>query len=119
MATDFDGNNITEMTVTPLYESEVLRYLMHKIGITTQSYRDKIIQDRFNSLRLIVTHLNYNLEGFETYLLGLNKTFASLSIEGLRVDYSPVIIARLLGIIHLYNQAVNPYPQHTRYFLYQ
>ena len=54
-------------------------------------------------------HTN-DAEGFKKYLNILNKTFATAtSRSGLRVYYSPVIIARFVAILYYYDQCINGY----------
>ena len=110
-AADYNIANFNTLPISDLYEDEeVWRYLMDRaIGIDQENCRDKIVEDGFDSLRSVVRHHTNNVEGFKTYLVGLNKTFASSSVPGLRVYYSPVAIARTLGVIHLYDQAVNTF----------
>ena len=83
---------------------------MHRsIGIDAQNCRSKIVNDGFDSIRAVVRYHKDDISGFKTYLMGLNKTFASSNDVNLRVYYSPVCIARMLGVVHFYNQAVNTF----------
>ena len=77
-----------------LSSQDLLRYLMNTIGIMTIRDCDRIVGDRFHFVCAIVHHHSNNIGGFKTYLIGLNQMF------------SPVIIARFMGIAHLYNQAI-------------
>ena len=108
MATDYNVANLNGLSISELFEEEeLLRYLMHTIGINAQRSRNKIISDGFQSISEILKHHANDVKGFKNYLLQLNKTFASASNATLRVYYSPLVIARFVGIIHFYNQAVN------------
>lgn len=110
-ATDYNVANFNALSITELYDNEeVWRYLMDRsIGITLERCRNKIVNDGFDSLRSVIRHHSNDIEGFKTYMTGLNKTFASSSVSTLRVYYSPVSISRMLGVIHLYDQGVNTF----------
>ena len=108
---DYDINNFNTLSITDLYEDEELfRYVLdNAVGISQVQCRTKLVDDGFTSIRSIIRQHPNDVEGFKTYLLQLNKTFASSSDAALRVYYSPVVISRLLGVVHLYNQAVNTF----------
>ena len=85
-------------------------WLMNNIGITSRASRNQIVQDGFNLVQSLVNMHTNDAEGFKKYLNILNKTFATAtSHSGLRVYYSPVIIARFLAILHYYDQCINGY----------
>lgn len=111
MATDYEVTNFSELSVCELYvNEEAFRYIMHQyIGIASEQCRTKIVNDGFGCMKDIIQHHPNDVEAVKTYLTGLNKTFASSSDTTLRVYYSPVVINRFAGIIHLYNQAVNTF----------
>ena len=105
--TDYTVANFNTLSITELYADEGLfRYIMDEIGINARKERDKIVGDGFNSIRTIVRHHSNDLGAFRKYLLGLNKTYASASVAAIRVYYPPLIIARLMGVLHYYHQAV-------------
>lgn len=107
---DIDLNHIQNLSTSELFEDEMLlRYLMQVIGINRVQARDKIIDDGFDSIATILSHYKYDVEGFQSYLKNLNKTFASATVQLLRVYYSPVSIMRFAGIIHYYNQSVHSF----------
>ena len=106
--TDYNIATFNTLSITDLYRNEgVLRYIMDTIGVTPVKCRSKIVDDGFTSLRAIVQHHSNDVKGFRNYLTNLNKTFASAGTAAIRVYYSPVIIARLCGVVHYYDQAVN------------
>ena len=108
--TDYNIATFDALTIAQLYEDEgVLRYVMHTIGVNPVRNRNKIVDDGFNSIRAIVQHHANDVNGFQSYLNTLNKTFASAGTEALRVYYSPVIISRFCGVLHYYNQAVHSF----------
>ena len=79
MATDYDITNLAPLSITELYgNEELLRYVMDRIGISIEQCRNKIVSDGFDSIRSIVHHHSNDVEGFRTYLTGLNKTFVLL-----------------------------------------
>ena len=109
MATDFNPAAVAALPYCQTYTSEEsLRWLMHSIGITLQTARDKIVQDGFNSIRSIVNMHSNDTSGFRKYLNSLNKTFA-IATTRLRVYYAPVVIARFVAILYYYDQCVNSY----------
>jgi hypothetical protein len=106
---DLNDQVVIGLTITQCYTNEMaFRLMMRTIGVDMRE-RNKIISDGFKSLSTIVSHHKNDVKGFETYLSTLNKTFASASTEELRVYFSPVIIARFVGVVHYFNQSVNSF----------
>ena len=104
---DYNVANFNTLSITDLYENEELFcYIMDEIGISARKERDKIVGDGFNSIRTIVRHHSNDIDAFRKYLTGLNKTYASASVAAIRVYYPPLIIARLMGVIHYFHQGV-------------
>ena len=97
------------LSTTQLYDDENgLRLMMNTIGINLRE-RNKLIDDGFTSMKTIIELHTNDAEGFKTYLLNLNKTFASASTAALRVYFTPINVSRLVGAIHYYNHAVNSF----------
>ena len=106
---DLNDQLVIDLTITQCYNNEMaFRLMMHTIGVSMRE-RNKIISDGFQNLSTIISHHKNDVKGFETYLSTLNKTFASASTETLRVYFSPVIIARFVGVVHYFNQSVNSF----------
>lgn len=104
--TDFDTTNLAGLSFLELYRTEEpLRFIMHRIGITTQQSRDKIINDGYNSVESIVEMHPNDSEGFKKYLQTLNKTYATAT-TALQVYYSPKVIARFGALLFYYFQLV-------------
>lgn len=106
---DLNNDLVIGLTITHCYNNEMaFRLMMNTIGVSMRE-RNKIIADGFTSLATIISHHKNDVKGFETYLSTLNKTFASASTVALRVYFSPVIIARFVGVVHYFNQSVNSF----------
>lgn len=97
------------LTALQLYDDENgLRLMLDSIGVDIRE-RNKLVDDGFGSMMSIIELHTNDTSGFKTYLLNLNKTFASSSTAGLRVYFTPINVSRLVGVVHYFNHAVNSF----------
>ena len=59
-------------------------------------------------MSLLVEHFAYDVKGFKDHLTSLNKSLASAT-GARRVYFNPIMMNRLLGILHYFDQAVHTY----------
>ena len=106
---DYVLADLSALSITELYEDESsLRWLMNTaIGITDAACHNRIVKDGYSSVSTIIRQHSNDVKGFTTYLVSLNKTFASAQEAAMRVYYLPVIISRYAGVIHYFDQCVN------------
>ena len=82
--------------------------MLNSIGVEIRE-RNKLVDDGFDSMKAIIELHANDTAGFRTYLLNLNKTFASSSTAALRVYFTPINVSRLVGVVHYFNHAVNSF----------
>lgn len=108
---DFDLAAAGELSTTQLYPDENgLRIMLNTIGIRVRE-RNHIISDGYSSMSEIINLHKDDIDGFERYLIGLNKTFAASRNDALRIYFTPVTISRLVGVVHYFNCAINNFHQ--------
>ena len=78
--------------------------LLTRIGIPTRE-RNKLINDGFTTLKLLVNQYSADISELTKYLKDLNKTFGS-STTTLRVNFTPFLISRIIGLTFYYTFCV-------------
>jgi hypothetical protein len=106
---DLNGNLVIGLTIIECFNNEMAFHLMMNSIRVSICECNKIINDGFSSFSIIISHHKNDVKGFEMYLSTLNKTFTSSSTVALQVYFSPVIIARFVGVVHYFNQAMNSF----------
>ena len=97
------------LSTSQLFDDENgLRLMLNTIGVNLRE-RNKLIADGFTSMKTIIELHANDVAGFKSYLLNLNKTFASSSTVALRVYFTPINVSRLVGVVHYFNHAVNSF----------
>jgi hypothetical protein len=95
---------IPGLSITQRFNHELaFRQLLHDIGVII-SKRNQIIGDGFTSLQTLVEHYRYDVNGFASYLKNINKAWGALG-QDRRIFFNPVIMQRLLGLLHYASQA--------------
>ena len=69
---------------------------------------NRIQEDGFTSMNLIVAHFSHNIKGVKDHLSSLKKSLASTTIT-IRVYFNPIVTNCLLGIMCYFNQASHTY----------
>ena len=64
--------------------------------------RARLLADGIDSMNALCEEYKNNIEGFEIYLNNLNKTFSNSSVNAQRVRYPPIMVNKLLGILHYF-----------------
>ncbi len=102
---------ISNLSITEKFNSAAgMVYLLMLSGARPRE-RNRIIDDGFNAISTLLLHYENDVEGFETYLTNLNKTFATATAVNQRVYLSPPIIKSLVGSLHYYMEAVKVFHQ--------
>ena len=70
----------------------------------TASACSKLINDDFTSIKALVDTYHNDLDGFTSYLKGINKTYGARSTCPIR--FRPIIMKRLVAILFHFIQAV-------------
>ena len=78
--------------------------LLTRIGIPLKE-RNKLINDGFTTLKLLVNQYSADISELTKYLKDLNKTFGS-STTTLRVNFTPFLISRIIGLTFYYTFCV-------------
>ena len=74
---DFNLITAEALDLGDLYSDEnALRILMNAVGVDLHE-RNRIITEGFTSMDEIVTHHSNDTQGFETYLITMNKNFSN------------------------------------------
>ena len=110
MAANNDANMaaLQGMTIAERYESQLgLNLILHRIGVTGNQRTRIVTHDQFTTLRLLIEQYRDDIDGFKTYLEDLNKRLGGSGRAELRVNYSPAIITRFVGVIHYFNQCIS------------
>lgn len=90
-------------TVTGIYNSEQgIVDVMDTFGIP-QVGINRIVGDGFNSMNALVQQYESGVEGFNSYLKSLNKTFGVNPDPELRVYFPPPLMTRLMGALFYCN----------------
>ena len=84
-------------TITARYDNNpTFVRLLNRIGIPTRE-RNKLINDGFTTLKLLVDQYSADVNELTKYLKDLNKTFGSSS-AALRINFTPFLISRIVGL---------------------
>ena len=78
--------------------------LLTRIGIPTRE-RNKLVNDGFTTLKLLVNQYSADISELTKYLKDLNETFGS-STTTLRVNFTPFLISRIIGLTFYYTFCV-------------
>ena len=93
-----------EKTITERYgDQEEFTQLLERIGVTAPA-RSKLIDDDFTSLKVLVDTYHNDLDGFMSYLKGINKTYGARPTRPIR--FSPIVMKRLTATLFHFIQAV-------------
>ena len=93
-------------TITLRYEHEpTFTNLLTRIGIPVRE-STKLNQDGFTNLKLLIDQYGLNPNELVTYLKDLNKTFGAQRVN-MRLNFTPFLISRLVGLTHYYGFCVN------------
>ena len=77
--------------------------LLERIGVNDAA-RSKLIDDDFTSMKLLVDTYHNDMEGFQSYLKGINKTYGGRTTRPIR--FSPIVMKRLIATLFHFTQAV-------------
>ena len=95
---------IADLSIRELYSHpRTLQVVLHTIGVANRE-RKRILDDGFRTIGDIVDHYSDDVKGFQSYLLNLNKTFASATVNS--VYFTPPILSRIVGVVHYFNICV-------------
>ena len=96
------STQIAESIIEEFSDGSTFEQLLElEFGII-ESQLSKLQEDGFVSMDIICKEFKDDVESFNEYLKSLNKTFGSAG-ERLRVYYSPVVINKLVGLLHYFN----------------
>ena len=90
-------------TITDVYNSEqgivdvMFTFGIRQVGI------DRIVDDGFNSMNTLVQQYESGVEGFNSYLKSINKTFGVNPNPDLRVHFAPPLMTRMMGALFYCN----------------
>ena len=91
-------------TITEGYGDQVsFTELLERIGVTAAA-RNKLTDDDFTSMKSLVDTYHNDMEGFQSYLKGVNKTYGARSTRPIR--FSPIVMKRLIATLFHFTQAV-------------
>ena len=93
------------LTITQRYRDQgMFINMLTRIGVNANARR-KLIDDDFTNMELLVINYSSDIDSFESYLKGINKTFGNAA-RNTAIRFSPIIIRRLVAILFHYVQAV-------------
>ena len=96
------GGNV-QLTNTQKYrEAASFSDLLQRIGVT-QRCINQLRNDDFDTMETVVQQYKGNVTSFESYLKTINKTMTNAANP---VRFSPVVMDRILAVIHHFIQAV-------------
>ena len=99
--------NAAALSITDRYSDQnTLLCLLNRIGC---DYRNKfrMLHNGFNTVQSIVDHYGDDIDGFLKQLKNDNKTWSSNQSVMMRSYYTPIVIARLVGILYYANAGIN------------
>lgn len=100
---------IQAMTPTERYNSpEGMTVFLAHVGVRGRQ-RVRIIDDGYDTLDSLLLDFENDVEGFESYLTNLNKTFATAAVAAQRVYFSPSAIKSFVGGVHYYMEATRAF----------
>ena len=92
------------VSVTERYDDqESFIELLGRIGVTAAA-SNKLTDDDFTSMKSLVDTYHNDMDGFQSYLKGVNKTYGARSTRPIR--FSPIVMKRLIAILFHFTQAV-------------
>lgn len=95
-------------TITARYSEDAsFELLLNRLSLGPNEI-NRIQNDGFTDMSLLVDHFAYDVKGFKDHLTSLNKSFASATAAR-RVYFNPIMMNRLLGILHYFDQAIHTY----------
>ena len=95
-------------TITARYSEDAsFELLLTRLSLGPNEI-NRIQNNGFRDMSLLVEHFAYDVKGFKDHLTSLNKSFASATAAR-RVYFNPIMMNRLLGILHYVDQAVHTY----------
>ena len=77
--------------------------MLERIGVSIGA-RNKLVDDDFTSMKSLVGTYSNDVEGFHSYMKGVNKTFGGRSIHP--IHFSPIVMKRMIGTLFHFTQAV-------------
>ena len=91
-------------TVTERYnDQDSFAQLLERIGVTAAA-SNKLTDDDFTSMKSLVDTYHNDMDGFQSYLKGVNKTYGARSTRPIR--FSPIVMKRLVATLFFFTQAV-------------
>ena len=105
---DINGNDKAQgwqdQTITQRYMDEgAFMELLERIGVTAMA-RNKVADDDFTSMRSLVDTYHNDMDGFLSYMKGINKTYGGRSTRPIR--FSPIVMKRMVAVLFHFAQAV-------------
>ena len=78
--------------------------MLTRVGVTANARR-KLVDDDFVNMEVLVINYASDIDSFESYLKGINKTFGNVTANRV-IRFSPIIMRRLIAILFHFIQAV-------------
>ncbi len=93
------------LTITQRYRDQgAFINMLTRIGVTANA-RQKLLDDDFTHMEVLVANYSSNIDSFESYLKGINKTYGNVAANE-SIRFSPIIMRRLVAILFHFVQAV-------------
>ena len=93
------------LTISQRYRDQgAFTNMLTRVGVTANARR-KLVDDDFTNMEVLVINYASDIDSFESYLKGINKTFGSATANR-AIRFSPIIMRRLIAILFHFIQAV-------------
>ena len=79
--------------------------MLNRIGCDYKE-RFRLLHDGFDSMQSLVDHFQGDIENFKKHLVNGNKIWMNNSQTRMRAFFSPVLINKLIGVMHYFNTAI-------------
>ena len=73
--------------------------VLFAIGVG-RNERDRLVDDCFISMKAFVNQYEHKTEELRSYIKTLNKTFGSLANQEQKIYFSPLVMSKLIGLLH-------------------
>ena len=103
-----EHNAITaaQLTITERYRNQnALLCMLEDIGVGVKE-KFRLLHDGYNTMETIVNNYVNKPGDFKKYLIRNNKTWMSNSLPRMRAFFTPIIMDRLVGVLHYFHTSV-------------
>ena len=103
---EHDAETALQLTITERYRNQnSLLCMLDNIGLDIKE-KFRLLHDGYNTMETIVNNYVNKPGDFKKYLIRNNKTWMSHTLPRMRSFFTPIIIDRLVGILHYVHTSV-------------